>query len=87
MKDPDTNAELASNKEVKEASLKYCVKLLSNRAPKKGYVDGLALIDRVHEARMEEKIENDVSFSEEIFESSLKDLRLKNKEKYEFILK
>ena len=87
MKDPDTNAELASNKEVKEASLKYCVKLLSNRAPKKGYVDGLDLIDRVHEARMEEKIENDVSFSEEIFESSLKDLKLKNKEKYEFILK
>ena len=86
MKDPETSEELLSNKELKEASLKYCVQLLTNRAPKEGYVNGLDLIDRVHEARMNERIENDVEFSEVIFEKSLKDLKVKKKEKYEFIL-
>ena len=31
---------------------------------------------RVHEARMNERIENDVEFSEDIFKKSLKDLKL-----------
>ena len=44
MKDPETSEELVSNKEIKEASLKYCVQLLTNRAPKEGYVEGLDLI-------------------------------------------
>ena len=71
MKDPETSEELVSSKKIKEASLKYCVQLLTNRAPKEGYVNGLDLIDRVHEARMNERIENDVEFSEDILKKSL----------------
>ena len=87
MKDPKTNEELTNRKEIKEASLSYCVDLLTNREPKPGFEDDLQLIDLVHESRMRETFEDDVSFSTSIFENSLKELKKKNKKKYEFILK
>lgn len=87
MVDPKTKEELKSRKEIKEASLSYCVDLLTNRSPKPGFEDDLRLIDLVHEARMNETVENDVQFSKVIFEDSLKELSKKNKQKYEFILK
>ena len=45
------------------------------------------LTDLIHEKRMSEKVEDDVEFSRTTFENSLKELKQKNKNKYEFILK
>ena len=87
MKDPKTNEELTNKKEIKEASLSYCVDLLTNRDPKPGFEDDMMLIGLVHEAGMRETVEEDVYFSSAIFENSLKELNKKNKKKYEFILK
>ena len=87
MKDPKTNKELTKRKDIKEAALSYCVDLLTNRSPKSGYEEDLMLVDLVHEARMEEIVVHDIEFSKTIFENSLKDLKKKNKDKYEFILK
>ena len=87
MKDPKTNEELTKRKDIKEAALSYCVDLLTNRSPKSGYEEDLMLIDLVHEARMDEKVVDDIEFSKTIFENSLKELKKKNKDKYEFILK
>ena len=87
MVDPETKEDLKTRKKIKEASLSYCVDLLTNRSPKPGFEEDLRLTDLVHEARMEETAENDVEFSNEILENSLKELSKKNKQKYEFILK
>ena len=87
MKDPKTNEELTKKKDIKEAALSYCVDLLTNRSPKPGFEEDLMLTDLIHEKRMREKVDNDVEFSRTTFENSLKELKQKNKNKYEFILK
>ena len=81
MKDPITEKPLTKRKEIREASLNYCVQLLTNRSPKPGFEEDVAIKDLIHETRMMEVIENDVEFSEELFEKSLKELQ-KNKQKY-----
>ena len=86
MKDPVTNEPLTKRKEIREASLNYCVQLLTNRDPKPGFEEDIAIKDLIHDTRMREVIDNDVEFSEELFEKSLSELK-KNKQKYEFILK
>ena len=87
MKDPNTQEVLTKRKEIKEASLNYCVDLLTNRTAKAGFEEDLRLKDLVHEVRMAEDPEDDIQFSPEIFEKSLKELKKKNKDKYEFVLK
>ena len=87
MKDPKTNEELTKKKDIKEAALSYCVDLLTNRSPKPGFEEDLMLTDLIHEKRMREKVDNDVEFSRTTFENSLKELKKKNKNKNEFILK
>ena len=87
MKDPNTQEVLTKRKEIKEASLNYCVDLLTNRTAKAGFEEDVRLKDLVHEVRMAEDPEDDIKFSPEIFENSLKELKKKNKDKYEFVLK
>ena len=60
--------------------------MLENRKPKAGYEDEILIKDLIHDVRMEEKLEEDVEFSAEIFDNSLNILRKKNKDKYKFIL-
>ena len=86
MKDPVTNEPFTKSKEILEVSLKYCVQLLTNRGPKSGFEEDVAMKGLIHDTEMRELIENDVEFSEELFEKSLSELK-KNKQKYEFILK
>ena len=86
MKHPKTGKELTDRKEIREASLEYCVDLLTNRSPKPGFEEGVELIDRIHETRMTETVEDDIELTSTIFENSLKEIEKKNKKKYEFIL-
>ena len=86
MKHPKTKIELTRTKDIKEASINYCVDLLTNRKPKAGYEEDILLKNRIREVRMEEVIENDVVFNKSIFNKSLQELKKKNKKKYEFII-
>ena len=87
MKDPNTQEVLTKRKYIKEASLKYCVDLLTNRTAETGFEEDVRLKDLVHEVRMAEDPDDDIKFSPEIFENSLQELKKKNKDKYEFVLK
>ena len=86
MKDPKTKDILTSRTKIKEASLDYCVELLTNRSPKEEYKKEIEIKDEIHTIRMEEQIENDVEFTEKIFIDSINELKKKNKKKYEFII-
>ena len=86
MKDPNTQKLLTKRKDIREASLDYCVQLLTNHCPKTGFEEDVQIKDIIHEIRMTEEIVGDVVYTEELFEKSLKELK-KNKDKYAFILK
>ena len=73
--------------EIKKVFLKYCVDLLTNRKPKPEYEDLIEKKKEIHKERMEEIIENDVEFSEELFDECLKILKKRSNGKYDFILK
>ena len=64
----------------------YCVKLLTNREPKPKYKEDIELKKLVHEERMKEIVDDDIEFSTEIFEDSLKAV-MKKHNKYDFIIK
>ena len=88
MIDPVTNEALVTRGKIKEASLNYCVDLLTNRSPKAGFEEDVKLKDLIHEARMKEVHDDDEdTLSMDVFENSMKELQKKNKEKYAFILK
>ena len=60
--------------------------LLTNRAPKEDFKEEVDLKILVHDARMKEILEDDIEFSRDMFDNSLKAVKAKHK-KYEFILK
>ena len=60
--------------------------LLDNRKPKAGYEEEIKMKDLIHEIRMREIIEKDIEFSAEMFDKSLDILRIRNKDKYKFII-
>ena len=85
--DPKTKLEVATPEAIKKVSIDYCSELLTNRAPKEDFIDDLEFKNAIHEFRMMEVIENDVEFSNDLFEKSLELLKKKAGEKYKFILK
>ena len=87
MKDPKTKDTLTNRNEIKQASLNYCVELLTNRSPKEGYEEETRMKDLIHSLRMEENLENDVEFTKKTFENSLKEVKKKNEKKYEFVVR
>ena len=86
MKHPGSNEVLSNKNEIKKAALNYCVDLLDNRKPKVGFEEEIKMKELIHDIRMEENMENDVEFTSDMFDNSLKILKKKNKEKYRFIL-
>ena len=87
MVDPDNKELLFEPERIKEASVKYLTNLLTNRNPSEGYEMDIKVKEIIHNVRMNEEIEDDESFSEDDFKNLMKILKLKNKEKYQFILK
>ena len=85
--DPDTDEPIHSPEKIKEASLKYCKNLLTNREPKPAYKEAVRRKEKLHEERMVENIENDCEeLSFEMFSSALKKVSNKHKSRYQFIL-
>ena len=60
---------------------------MTNRDPKPGFEEDIAWKRAVHEIRMEENITNDVEFSYDMFQDSLKMLKKKGGGKYKSILR
>ena len=79
--------ELTNPKDIKDASLQYCVQLLSNREPREDYRIDCELKDLIHVTRMAEEIPDDINhLTNEMFEETYKALGSKVG-KYEFIMK
>ena len=71
VKDPEAE-------EIKKVSLAHCVKLLTNREPKPKFKEDIELKKLVHEERRREIVEDEIEFSTEIFENSLKAVKVKH---------
>ena len=81
---PESNELIFNKDDIKDLTVKYCADLLTNRNPKRGFEEDIDLKNLVHDIRM---LENDnFDLTEEMFEGSLKELSIKKKDKYSFIL-
>ena len=87
MENPETGQILVEEKELIEASVKYVVKLPTNRDPKADFKFEFETMEKLHDFRLTESKSEESLLSEEDFKALLIHLSKKNKEKYEFILK
>ena len=71
MKHFRTKEQLFNNEEINEAALEYCIELLSNREPKDNYKKNIEFLNKIHEVRMNEKIENDDELTIKMLNESL----------------
>ena len=85
--DPETNEEISDRNQIKKASLRYCVDLLTNRDARPGFEDDIEFKNLVHVKRMEIKAASEPELTRDMFDASLNELAKKNMEKYAFILK
>ena len=86
MIDPKTLKDVNTPQEIKRVSLEYYKELLTNMKPKAEYVEDLELKRVIHEVRIDEQIENDIEFSQTLFQKSLKMISKKPGNKYKFIV-
>ena len=68
-------------------SIEYCQELLTNREPKAEFAEDLDFKYMIHRIRMVEEVEDDIQFSQEIFDQSLNILKKKAGGKYDFLTK
>ena len=86
--DPVTEKEVTKVDDIKAVLFKYCTDLLTNRPPRPGYEDDIACKMMLHEVRMlESDNDTEIALTHDTFESSLKELSVKNPDKYYFILR
>ena len=70
--DPKTNIPIFEPSKIKEVCVEYCKDLLTNREPNEDFVEDLQWKRRVHNTRMEERLESDVEYSEDMFRETLR---------------
>ena len=86
--DPETGFEVMEPEEIKRVSLRYCVKLLTNREPKDQYVDIFRQKECLHWLRMKEYVSQDIDeLTLDMFNNTLRSLARKKADKYKFIIK
>ena len=82
-----TGCLLTNPSDIKRVSLQYCQELLTNRNPKDGFEVDIEIKYQIHEARMMEKVDDDLdSITEQMFEETFQALKKKPGNKYEFIM-
>ena len=84
---PKTGIPMMKPNEIKEICVDYCKDLLTNKEPKEDFIEDLQWKRRVHEVRMEERLEDEISYSEDMFREAMKSVAKKGGKKYDFILK
>ena len=87
MKDPESGEIIVEREKLKEASVNYVSKLLTNRSPKEEFKNDFELMESLHELRVKESPTFQVEISDEDFQEFLKQISQKKKEKNQFILK
>ena len=88
IEDPETGALITDPEEIKKVTLDYCLDKLKDREPKPEYKQSYENKLRLHEARMNEQIDNDEEeLSHHQFNDALNTVAKKHKDKYSFILK
>ena len=85
--DPKTKAEVNTPAGIKKVVVEYCQELLTNRDPKTEFIEDLELKRMIHEVRMKEEINDDIKFTQEIFDNSLNMIQKKIGNTYDFIVK
>ena len=86
IKNPVDNIAVTEPEQIRQISLKYCTDLLTNRQPRGNFLEDIQWKKEIHELRMQEQYDDDIQFSRELFEKSLKALKQKSP-KYDFILR
>ena len=87
IEDPSTKMLVSDTNKIKDISLDYCAKLLTNRKPNPGYEAIVEHKIKLHTERMNEYVENDIEeLDRELFQKVLRDVGRKSKDKYKFIL-
>ena len=86
VRDPKTKALVFHPSAIRRVSVKYCKDLLTNRKPSEEFRDDIEWKKRVHEVRMNEKLNDDIEFNEEMFSNTFNLLKKSKKDKYKFIL-
>ena len=88
VEDPDSGHLITDPDSINEATLKYCLQLLSDRDPKPGYEKQYKEKLEMHNTRMLEKMDEDnEDLNYEQFEEALQIVSKKHSEKYKFILR
>ena len=87
MKDPESGEIIVESDKLKEASVKYVSKLLTNRSPKEEFRKDFELMESLHELRANESSAYQVEITDVDFKDFLKQISKKKKEKNQFILK
>ena len=86
--DPETGIEVMTPQEIKKVSLKYCVRLLTNREPSDQYYDYVQRTKALHWERMTKMIKNDLTeLLVEMYNDSLSILLKNPGQKYNLITK
>ena len=85
--DPSTKKSVTDTEEIKRISLKYCVDLLTNREPKEGFEEIIAMKRNVHKERMKEIIDEEIEFNRKFFDECLEVIKKKRNNKYDFLIK
>ena len=85
---PETGEVFDTPKDIKAASLNYCVKLLTNRPPKEEYEEIYKYKKELHEQRMKETISNDLDeMPLDLFNKALEKIKHKSGDKYKFMVR
>ena len=87
IKHPITGALIVSTEEIKKVSVEYCKQNLRNNDPHPGYQEGVKMISRLHNERMEDNIGNGCMINEEEFWSVLDKFKKNNKRTHDFLMK
>ena len=88
VKDPKSNKEVFDVAEIKKKTLDYCVDLLTNRPPRDDYINDVESKNSIHDVRMlMRNADDEMEYSEDLFNEAIEKLKKKGCKKYEFILK
>ena len=85
---PETGNYVYTADEIKKVSLNYCVHLLRKKEPEGKFKEIVAYNESIHEIRMKEEVDNDISeLPITTFIKTWENIKKKSASKYEFILK
>ena len=87
MKDPDTGELLVSGKEIKKATLKYCINNLKNNKVSENVREIVKLKENLHNIRMNQETKDEFQIEVKEFDEVVKKFASKDTKSYDFLIK